>query len=67
MSNELSCSHLTSFKQTHGLEPFKITQKWLVNCSTHEARQVNYYVCLHHLVIIKLLIFIYNKSCNIYY
>jgi len=46
MSNERSsgsvvtCPHIATFKEAHGLEPFKITQKWLVHCSTQEARQV---------------------------
>lgn len=42
----VSCEHLVLFLNNFGHKPFQITQKWLVNCSTHEARQVRAKSCV---------------------
>lgn len=40
-----ACEHLPVFLDSYGIKPFQITQKWLVNCSTREARQVRAKSC----------------------
>uniref|UniRef100_H2YZG3 Ubiquitin carboxyl-terminal hydrolase n=1 Tax=Ciona savignyi TaxID=51511 RepID=H2YZG3_CIOSA len=45
-NNSLECPHINLFKETNGIEPFRITQKWLVHCSTVEARQVRARSCI---------------------